>query len=75
MQGYAFQGDGRIAQVILTLRAVAMQLGGNVPSVRDTINVDFEFFLKNRRQVAKMLAEFNYIRIAVSLVRYFAVGK
>ena len=42
-----------------------MQFSNNAPSVRDTIDADFEFIspAKNRRQVAKMLAEFNYIRI------------
>ena len=60
MQGFASHADGQIAQVRLTLRAVAMQLGGNASSVRDTIDADFEFIrpAKNRRQFAKMLAEF-----------------
>ena len=65
MQGFASHADGQIAQVRLTLRAVAMQFGGNASSVRDAIDADFELIrpAKNRRQVAKMLAEFNYIRI------------
>ena len=65
MQGYASHGDGQIAQVRLTLRAVAMQFGGNPSSVRDSIDADFEFIrpAKNRKEVAKMLAEFNHVRI------------
>ena len=61
MQGFASHADGQIAQVRLTFRAVAMQFGGNASSVRDKIDTDFEFIrpANKRRQVAKMLAEFN----------------
>ena len=65
MQSFASHKDGQIAQVRLTLRAVANQFGGNPVAVRDSIDADFDFIKssRNRREVALMIAEFSHIRL------------
>ena len=44
MQSFASHKDGQIAQVRLTLKAVATQFGGNPSSVRDSIDADYVLY-------------------------------